>query len=260
MTTEPIERDDWDAHWERYAEAAGRNPAQRMRHALITRFLRERAGSAAMRVMDVGSGQGDLLVKLRSAFPAASLFGVELSRAGVEISRRKAPEATVLEADMFNPPDGLRPFIGWATHAVCSEVLEHVDSPAAFLEAVRPYLTDGSILVVTVPGGPMSAFDRHIGHRRHFTRESIAACLDEAGFEADRVCLCGFPFFNAYRATVIARGERLARDVEKGQRGAGGALARAVMAAFRALFRFNLTDSRFGWQVVAVARKRARAA
>ena len=40
-----------------------------------------------------------------------------------------------------------------------------------------------------------------------------------------------------------------------GQTGSGSKLASLVMGAFRGLFRFNLLDSPFGWQVVATARK-----
>jgi len=249
------EHDNWDAHWENYAAAASRNPAQQMRHALITRLVSKDASRAPMQLLDIGSGQGDLLEKLHARLPTARLLGFELSERGVEISRVKVPTATFLVADLFRPPAELERYHGWATHAVCSEVLEHVDSPVDFLRAARPHLADGAKLVVTVPGGPMSAFDRHIGHRQHFTRESIARVLREGGFEVERVYLSGFPFFNLYRAVVIARGEKLATDVDHGGSGFSAALADAAMAVFRGLFRFNLTNSPFGWQVVAVAWK-----
>lgn len=248
------EPDNWDEHWVRYADAASRNPAQQMRHRLIVRLLADATGPGA-RVLDIGSGQGDLLVKLHAAAPQASLLGFELSASGVEISRRKVPAGRFFVADLFAPPAALGEFAGWATAAVCSEVLEHVDSPVDFLKAARPYLADGARLVVTVPGGPMSAFDHHIGHRRHFTRNSITQVLQAAGFAVDRVCLSGWPFFNLYRLVVIARGRKLAADVDAGQAGAAGGVAAIVMAVFRALFAFNLTNSPFGWQVVAVARK-----
>jgi hypothetical protein len=138
----------------------------------------------------------------------------------------------------------------WATQAVCSEVLEHVLEPVRLLANARAYLAPGCRLVVTVPGGPMSAFDRHIGHRRHFTPQVLRSILDEAGFETIRVDRAGFPFFNAYRLTVLIRGQRLVEDVH----GAGSAPARAVMKIFAALFRLNLRHSRWGWQVVATAR------
>ena len=250
-------RDDWDEHWDRFAEAASRNPAQRMRHSIVARLLLQGARGSAVRVLDLGSGQGDLALKLRGLLPGASLLGLELSESGVEISRKKVPGAEFLVADLFHPPGGLSAYAGWATDAVCSEVLEHVDSPVEFLRMARPYLADWARLIVTVPGGPMSAFDRHIGHRRHFTRESIRRVLEEAGFGVERIYLSGFPFFNLYRGLVIARGEKLATDIQTGQRGFSARLADAAMAVFRGLFRFNLMDSPLGWQVVAVGRKPA---
>ena len=36
-------------------------------------------------------------------------------------------------------------------------------------------------LVVTVPGGPMSAFDHHIGHRRHYDIPDLTALLEGRG-------------------------------------------------------------------------------
>jgi SAM-dependent methyltransferase len=207
-------------------------------------------------VLDIGSGQGDLLAKLCDLMPEASLLGMELSQSGVAISRAKVPKATFLVADLLHPPVELQTYRNWATDAVCSEVLEHLDSPEDFLRAVRPFLADNARLIITVPRGPMSAFDRHIGHRRHFTRDSISRLAQDAGFVVERVYLSGFPFFNLYRGVVIARGRKLAENVEAGQRGFSAWLASAVMAAFGVLFRLNLMDSPLGWQVVAVVKKR----
>lgn len=246
--------DDWDTHWDQYAAAASQNPAQQMRHEIVTRWLLGKAEGGAQ-VFDIGSGQGDLVQKLAPLLPGAQFLGAELSESGVAISRRKVPQATFLVADLFQPPPAMQKFIGWATHAVCSEVLEHVDDPVALLRQARPYLAAGAQLIVTVPGGPMSAFDRTIGHRRHFTRESIRGVLEQAGFTVDHVRLAGFPFFNLYRLTVIARGEKLAADVRAGERGFAARLAEMAMGVFRFLFHCNVPDSAFGWQVVAVARK-----
>ncbi len=66
----------------------------------------------------------------------------------------------------------------WADLAVCSEVLEHVDDPARLLRSAMQYVAPGGTVVVTVPGGPRTAFDRHIGHRRHYTTDALRAVLD----------------------------------------------------------------------------------
>jgi SAM-dependent methyltransferase len=247
-------QDDWDSHWTHYAESAAENPAQRMRHNLIARLLCQDSGKGEMRVFDLGSGQGDLIQMLAPLVPGAQFVGAELSESGVAISKRKIPSATFVVADIFQPPPALNEFAGWASHAVCSEVLEHVDDPVAFLRRARTYLGDRARLIVTVPGGPMSAFDRHIGHRQHFDRAKLRSILEEAGYAVEQTYLTGFPFFNLYRLLVIARGKRLARDVESGD-GKSSGLASVAMKLFRLLFHANFVDSPFGWQVVASARK-----
>lgn len=248
-------QDDWDAHWKHYAESAADNPAQRMRHEIIARLLCEDAGKGTMQLFDLGSGQGDLVQKLEPLLPNARFVGAELGESGVAISKRKVPAATFLVADIFQPPASLNEFTNWATHAVCSEVLEHVDDPVAFLKLARDYLAAGARLIVTVPGGPTSAFDRHIGHRQHFDRRKIRSILEEAGYSVERTYLAGFPFFNLYRLLVIARGGRLVQDAQTESTGAPSGMARFAMKVFRLLFHANLLDSPFGWQVVATARK-----
>src|SRR3954469_13427579 len=248
-------QDDWDSHWDQYADSAAENPAQRMRHQMIARLLCPDASKGAMRIFDLGSGQGDLVQMLAPLLPNARFVGAELSESGVAISQLKVPGATFVVADIFRPPPELGGFTDWATHAVCSEVLEHVDDPVAFLEHAGKYLARNARLIVTVPGGPMSAFDRHIGHRQHFDRARIRSVLERAGYSVERTYLSGFPFFNLYRLMVIARGERLAQDIGSTGEGRLSGLASAVMKLFRVLFHANLLDSPFGWQVVATARK-----
>lgn len=226
-----------------------------MRHEIIAQLLCADAGARPISLFDLGSGQGDLVQKLDLLLPGSRFVGAELSESGVAISRRKVPGASFLVADLFQPPPALSEFTNWATHAVCSEVLEHVDDPVAFLKRARDYLAPDGLLVVTVPGGPMSAFDRHIGHRQHFNRGKISAMLEEAGYSVKRTYLAGFPFFNLYRLLVIARGRRVAEDVEATATSASSSLARFVMKVFGVLFHANLLDSPFGWQVVATARK-----
>jgi SAM-dependent methyltransferase len=187
--------------------------------------------------------------------PDAQLFGAELSERGVAISRRKVPRAAFIVADIFEPPPALDQYAGWATHAVCAEVLEHVDDPVSFLQRARHYLAQDATLIVTVPGGPISAFDRHIGHRQHFDRQKTREILEQAGYSVERIYLSGFPFFNLYRLLVVARGQRLVREAEAESSGASSTLASFIMKVFHLLFHANLLHSPFGWQVVALARK-----
>jgi SAM-dependent methyltransferase len=247
--------DDWEAHWERYAAAASINPAQSLRHEAIIAALRTRSWPTAQ-LLDIGSGQGDFVARAAEAGAAHRYAGFELSESGVRISAAKVPQAEFLRVDVLAPDPVATRFAGWATAAVCSDVVEHLDDPTGFLTAVAGYLAAGATLIVTVPGGPMSQFDRHIGHRRHYDAHALRRVLEAAGFIVERVHGVGFPFFNLYRLIVIARGNRLIADVEQGEAGeAASSLARFVMRCFGFAFRCNLDALPWGWQMVAVARK-----
>jgi trans-aconitate methyltransferase len=246
--------DDWNRHWQTYAESAARNPAQEYRRRLI--LSRLSADGSARRILDIGAGTGDLAYTIRRSLPNAEIFGVDVSEAGLEIARQKVPDAVFLERDLLQSDTPPPEFRAWATHAICSEVLEHVDDPERLLANVIPYLAPGCLVVVTVPGGPMSAFDSHIGHRRHYRPAHLRNLLERAGFEVEQAMGAGFPFFNLYRLVVLLRGRRLIADAAPG---GASAPARLVMRLFRLLFRLNVDSTRWGWQTVASARLPGRA-
>ena len=162
--------------------------------------------------------------------------------------------ATFAQRDLMLPAALADEERGRATVAICSEVLEHVDEPDVLLRHAADYLAPRSRLVITVPGGPRSAFDRHIGHRRHFTAARLRHLLETSGFEQVTIQRAGFPFFDLYRLVVILRGKRLVADVEQTEGTAldAGASGTALRLFDRA-FRYNLDSSPFGWQLVAEA-------
>jgi SAM-dependent methyltransferase len=246
-------RDDWDRHWDEYSQAAQENPAQEYRRRVMFSLLRLANSGTGVRLLDIGSGQGDMAVAVRAAFPAAEIVGLELSQSGVEISRQKVPDARFVQCNLLEevaPPQDLR---GWATHAVCSEVIEHVDDPLQLLRSARRYMSPGCKLVITAPGGPMSAFDKHIGHRKHFRPSEIERLFREAGYIPQQVTGAGFPFFNLYRCVIVLRGQKLIEDVSARQNSSTSPHARMAMAIFSRLFRLNLKSSRWGWQMVGKA-------
>jgi SAM-dependent methyltransferase len=250
------EADDWDHHWDSLGDTAEDNPANLLRRRLIMSLLGPLPADA--NVLDIGSGQGELALDLKSRQPALDVVGVEYSAAGVARSRAAAQRAgvdvTFHQMDLLSPVarvDGQRP----ASFAVCSEVLEHVDDPATLLRNTASLVAPGCRLVVTVPGGVRTAFDRHIGHREHFSRQRLRAVIEEAGWEVERVLAAGFPFFNLYKLLVLLRGERMVQDVQGRPDDSQGSWAeRVASAGFRALFRLNVHSTPWGWQVAAVAR------
>jgi hypothetical protein len=191
---------------------------------------------------------------VRAQLPRAEILGLELSQSGIEISRRKVADAEFIQCDLLKAAPSGGGQKGWATHAICSEVIEHVDDPATLLRNARPFMAENCRLVLTAPGGPMSAFDQHIGHRKHWNRADIEQLLLQAGFASEMVRGVGFPFFNLYRCLVILRGRKLITDVSSGS---SNPKARAAMTVFRRLIRPSVNSSQWGWQMVAVARNLA---
>lgn len=248
--------DDWNSHWSHYAASAALNPAQAYRRMLIFRSLELGRARGAVRLFEVGSGQGDLSQELVERHPSMDLMGVDLSDTGVAMAKAKVPNGTFFQQDLLKPLTLPEQYLGWASHAVCSEVLEHLDDPVAALKNVRRCLAPGGRLVVTVPGGPMSAFDKHIGHRRHFTPGALRTVLEEAGLRVTSLSSAGFPFFNLYRLTVIARGKKLIADMSAER--ALPLSARAAIHLFSFLFRLNRVETELGWQLVATAEEPSR--
>jgi SAM-dependent methyltransferase len=245
--------DDWDRHWTSYAESAELNPAQTYRRKLVLELLELDAAPRPVRLLEIGCGQGDLARDLAAAYPEIEVAGLDLSNTSVEIASRKVPKGRFFQCDLTRPPTPPAGLAGWATHAVCTEVLEHVDDPTALLRNARALFAPGCRLIITVPGGPMSAFDHHIGHRRHFTIDALTEVISGAGLEPAQVAGAGFPFFNLYRLMVIARGKALISDADTtGNRSLPWA-ARTAMRAFDRLFRWNRTGTTRGWQRVARA-------
>jgi len=250
MTPQQIDYDDWETHWVDYAAAAEHSPAQIYRRRLALQLLGRQ--EPPQRLVDLGCGPGDLLHDAGCRWPQAELLGLEMSAQGVDLARRKVPSAQFVQADLITDSTPDARFAAWATHAVCSEVLEHVDEPVMLLRNARGYLQPGARLVVTVPGGEISAFDRHIGHRRHYTPQLLSQTFSEAGLVTAAANGAGFPFFNLYRWFVLRRGDRVIDDVLASD-GSLTFSARLAMMAFNPLLAISLPRSRWGKQIVGVA-------
>jgi SAM-dependent methyltransferase len=248
---EDVLRDDWDKHWTDIASATEAGPAPKYRTRLILDLLELHRTGADAQLLDIGSGLGDFAAAARRRFPALDIVGLELSGTGVAIASKKVPSARFYQRDLLRevqPADIERIR---ATHVCCSEVLEHLDDPGALLGNAVRYLAPGCRCVFTVPGGPMSEFYRHIGHRRHYSPRELAQLLENSGFAVERVIAHGFPFFNLFRVMVTLRGRALIQDVTLPS-GQSPVYIRVGNVLFDALLRLNL--SFWGWQSVAIAR------
>jgi SAM-dependent methyltransferase len=128
--------------------------------------------------LDVGGGNGAVSKGLeRRGIPCVMLEpGIEGARNAKARGLGDVVCATIEEAAFAPASFGA---------AGLFDVIEHVADDHALLRAVHRVLRPHGVLAVTVPAHPWlwSAEDEVAGHHRRYTRRSLGAALERAGFE-----------------------------------------------------------------------------
>ena len=255
MTTD--KRDDWDDHWSHVNDITEKNPAQHYRHKLIVDIVHDYVvrNPNIKEIVDFGSGQGDVMALLTKKITGVNFYGLELSQVGVDISKQKCPNTPFYKINLLDSNDTVPELFGIANLGLCSEVLEHLDDPKQMLEEIKRYLAPRAFLIVTVPSGPMNAFEKFIGHRQHFTKETISNLTQSAGFMPVQTIRAGFPFFNLYKIAGYLQSARVVEKIthensKDFKQSITRSILLATLAIFRFLFRFNLKDNPLGWQLI----------
>jgi 2-polyprenyl-6-hydroxyphenyl methylase/3-demethylubiquinone-9 3-methyltransferase len=185
-------------------------------------FLLERV-PAGTRVLDVGCGEGVFTAALVRAGREA--VGIDVAEAPLRRARARwqegagedaigmdgADEEGVAEAGLdlrLVPVEGEWPLQDASFDAVwAGEVIEHVADTAAWLSEVRRVLRSGGVLVLSTPAhGPLTRlwlglsrrafearFDPRSDHLRFYTRRTLAALLQDFGFERIETAGLGAP-------------------------------------------------------------------
>ncbi len=247
----------YDAVWTDIAKLDDQSPASFHRRRLIRKLTLRFARDPAT-VLDAGCGPGQLLAELAVHLPHAALAGGDVSPASLDLARQRCSTADLFELDLegadFETRQAAR--LGSFNLVVCSEVLEHIADDARAVARLRELVTEGGVLVVTVPSGKMSRFDEAIGHQRHYRLAELRALLAANGFEPLFAMAWGFPFQNLYRSAV-----RVASRFAFAPGSKSGAPKKPLGLAYlafgqllRPLFFLNLPV--WGEQLFAVARRR----
>jgi len=146
--------------------------------AAFVQWTLRRYSAPAGRLVDLGAGSGGVTAML--GWPPDMTLVVEGNTTLVrEAQRRHA--LNVLQSDLSRIP-----LQDAAASVVCLlDVIEHLDSPRATLLESRRVLGPNGLLIVNVPGHPRlwSAADEALGHVRRYTRSSLRAELESAGFD-----------------------------------------------------------------------------
>ena len=150
------------------------------------------------RLLDVGCGSGATGAAAKVRWPALETIGIEIvpeaaQRASAQLDRVIAGSAETLDlaAAGITGVDGV----------ILADVLEHLVDPWVFLERLRTVLAPAAMVVASIPnianlwlldelaaGRFVYASDGLLDstHLRFFTRQSIAALFDGAGYDIER--------------------------------------------------------------------------
>jgi len=255
----------YDQMWKDYGHLDAVSPAAFHRRRVVVQLAKQYAAHAQA-ILDVGCGQGELLRELSDAIPGASVHGADLSEQSLIDSRRRNPTFELFELNLtheqFSEKYAQR--VAAFDFLVCSEVLEHVPDHHLAARRLLELLRPSGMAIVTVPGGKMSAFDKVIGHQRHYTPKSLDAMLSQAGFEVLETLAWGFPFHSFYRTAVrVASGFTVPGQAKRasGPAGATGTVSNVLGMAYSVFGKalkplFYLNASRWGEQLIAVARRK----
>jgi len=163
--------------------------------------------TAALRVLEVGCGSGELLRSLAGS--ARFAVGVDLSAAGLGIARGKAPVACA-SADKL-------PFEDSSFDAVVAQhLIEHLSEPGVALAEWRRVLRPGGRLVLVTPNAayPDPSHFEDPTHVHLFTPASLREALVKGGYSVDALFTL-FPYLGSGRIGRAAsiRLARLARHL-----------------------------------------------
>jgi SAM-dependent methyltransferase len=250
-----IENDNWNKHWEEQNDFSNFNPGQFFRHQLVFNEI-NKIRNDKQTLLDFGSGQGDLIKKLSTKFKKIRMFGIEYSLTGIMISKKNNPNAKFIQADLMSPSLNLAKFnVETFDVITCCDVLEHVDNPVAVITHAYKLLSSNGALIITVPGGPMTSLDYHIGHRLHYDKYSLQKVIKSSGFKKFKIYNAGWPFFNLYRIMLLVRGVKLVNDISNRPSCLKRSVIKTLGYLFSFLFKFNLNNTKYGWQMIAIVRK-----
>lgn len=155
----------------------------RARRAMSLRLLRRHGLAAGCRWLDLGCGPGGNLRLLQPLQPDL-VVGVDLYPEALASARQKAPEASLVRADISRR----LPFADAAFDvATTFNVLYHawVASEADVLAEAKRVLRPGGLMLVTEPAFSILAREMDVVAmtRRRYRRGEFAALLRAAGFE-----------------------------------------------------------------------------
>ena len=152
----------------------------------LTRALRPHLGNT---VLEIGAGLGNLTGRLMAR--KLNYVAAEKDPLYLHVLRNRflrTPNVTVCQLDPENPAD-YTPWREQFESALCVNVLESVEKPAAVLASLRACLKPGGTVIVLAPQGTglYGSLDQAMGHKRRFSSGEVRGILEGSGFRVEGI-------------------------------------------------------------------------
>ncbi len=245
-------------HAESFAKLAGieeRNFWFRSRNRLLTWAMRRYFPSATS-FLEIGCGNGYVLLGMRRAFPSMALAGSEIFSAGLKFAAERLPGVDLFQMDATRIP-----FAEEFDVVGAFDVLEHIEDDETVMAQMFQALRPGGGVLITVPQhmSLWSQADVEAMHQRRYSAQEMRRKLERAGFQVVRttsfVSLL-FPLMAAQRRSKRKPDPGYSVHDELAVSGLANWGMERVLGVERALIKPGISFP-FGGSLLAVARKPA---
>jgi SAM-dependent methyltransferase len=161
-------------------QAEDRHWWYRGRRTVLERVISDLDLSRGARILDAGCGSGRNMIELARH---GTVTGVELSETSVDLARARN-SGEVIAGSVLEMPFADGSF----DLAVSLDVIEHLDDDLGALRELRRTVAPGGSLLITVPAYSWlwSGHDEINHHHRRYTRRSLRAVAEQAGWQEQR--------------------------------------------------------------------------
>lgn len=128
-------------------------------------------------ILDVGCGAGWAMRAILEQFPDAQIEGIEPSTTNAERAREAGFKVNLGKIGDADAPKRIYDLV------YANNVLQHVSSPSEFLIALRDYLSDDSLLVLTCPDATRPSCEMlYCDHNHSFRPGDLDTLARKAGY------------------------------------------------------------------------------
>ncbi len=193
-----------------HEEAVGtEHPIDLASRRMVLENLRPFLGTQPNRLLEVGIGDGTLLLALRGEFPSCQVMGADVTRTHLHSLATSHPDLPLLLFDLVQCPLPSNEL----DVVVCLNVLEHIQDDGLALRQLYRILKPGGLAALEVPAGPWlyDAYDRELLHFRRYTLRSLRIKVEHAGFQVLKATHLGCLVFPAFAVVKLLNKLKYAR-------------------------------------------------